>query len=65
MIHFVETGDRPEDGEIVRAKCGKELEFRPISPLSERFIRICGSCNNKRSFVKIPIFLAVPERVSL
>ena len=58
-IHLIE-GEKPEEGEIVRTKCNKELAFRPFSPSLEKMTKICMDCDTGRS-TKIPNFLCVPE----
>lgn len=59
IIHLVE-GEKPEEGEIVRTKCGKELTFRPFSPVLDKKVLICPECNTRRP-TKIPNFLSVLE----
>ena len=60
MIHLVETETRPEDGEIVRTKCNKELVFRPFSLSLDKMTKICAGCDSGRP-TKIPNFLSVLE----
>ena len=59
MIHLVE-GEKPEEWKIVRAKCGKDLVFRPFSPTLNKRMTICSDCDN-RGPTKIPNYLAVLE----
>ena len=58
-IHLIE-GEKPEEGEIVRTKCNKELPFRPFSPSLNKMTKICADCDTGRP-TKIPNFLCVLE----
>lgn len=60
IIHLVE-GEKPEEGNIVRTKCGEELVFRPFSPSLNKMLPICHNCDT-RGPTKIPNFLSVLER---